>query len=398
MRVLLVGCGGVGGVVAAALSRAGVALDIVTGNQSISSAIAERGLRVRELDGKEWSVAPQRPAVVKLAELYGLAKALPSEHAQGYDLCLFATKTTILDSVLAEVAPILSPDGAVVLLQNGLPEERAEAVVGEERVIGCVVGWGATLLEPGLSARTSRGGMQLGRRLLGASATTDRRLQDALELFGRAFETRRCDNLDGVRWSKLAINCATSTLGAAGGHTLGRMLRQRFVRRLALEIWAELCAVARAHGVRMAKVAGTLDIERLAITEAERQKKVGSPGLFLKHSLLFGLGLKFRRMRSSMAVAIERGRRPEIDYLNGEVARRGELLGIATPVNRALVRLIHDIVATEKQPGLNTLYELYLHHCAPQQPPQPRLPPVPPSQRGGAGRSPLSELAVDPRR
>ena len=78
------------------------------------------------------------------------------------------------------------------------------------------------------------------------------------------------DDLRPSRWSKLAINCATSTLGAAGGDTLGRLLRHRFVRRLALEVWSELTAVAAKTGVRMAKVAGTLDIARLALTEAER--------------------------------------------------------------------------------------------------------------------------------
>jgi 2-dehydropantoate 2-reductase len=121
--------------------------------------------------------------------------------------------------------------------------------------------------------------------------------------------------------------------------------------------------VARVEGVQLAKVAGTLDINKLAITHAERRLRVGSPSLFLKHSVLFAIGLKFRRMRSSMAVAISRGRTPEIDFLNGEIVRRGERLGVATPVNRALVALIHDIVAGKAKPGLNTLYDVYRRTC-----------------------------------
>jgi 2-dehydropantoate 2-reductase len=377
MRILLLGCGGIGGIVAAELIRAAVRkdaaldIDLVTGNAAIRDAVAQHGLRVRNLDGQEWSQATPRPPVASLSEL---ASAAGGGAAGPYDLVLLCTKTTTLESALRDALPLLSGSAQVVLLQNGLPEERAEALVGPERVIGCVVGWGATLIEPGFSARTSRGGLQIGRRL---PCTDDSALERVAVLLRSAFETRIVKDFAGVRWSKLAINCATSTLGAAGGDTLGRMLRQRFVRRLAFEIWAELVAVSRPTGVRLAKVAGTIDIEKLAITEAERQLKVGSAALFLKHALLFGIGLKFRRMRSSMAVAIERGRRPEIDYLNGEIVRRGEALGIATPVNRALVALIHDIVAGKARPSLNTVYNIYLQHCTPRPPPRQLPPPSP---------------------
>ena len=180
------------------------------------------------------------------------------------------------------------------------------------------------------------------------------------ELLGRAIPTKIVDDLSGVRWSKLAINCATSTLGAIGGDTLGRLLAHRFVRRLVLEVWRELCAVADCEGVRLAKVAGTIDIAKLALSDDDKRHSVGSLPLFLKHSILLGIGLKFRRMRSSMAVAIERGRKPEIDWLNGEIVRRGAQHGVSTPLNRELVALVHDLVAKRTKPGLETLYGVYL--------------------------------------
>lgn len=354
MRVLLVGCGGIGGIVAASLARAGAAVDVVTGNADIQQALLRHGMRVRDLDGQEWATPPTGQVVVQAREL--------GSSARPYELCLLATKTTTLEGALQEVLPLLRPEADVVLLQNGLPEGRAERLLGPGRVIGCVVGWGATMLEPGFSARTSRGGLQLGRPRQ-KTATPDAGLRRASELLRQAFQTRIVDDLDGVRWSKLAINCATSTLGAAGGDTLGQLLRHRFVRRLALEIWGELSQVARHEGVKLAKVAGTLDIGKLAITPDERSLRIGSPRLFLKHSLVLAIGLKFRRMRSSMAIAIARGRTPEIDWLNGEIVRRGEEFGVATPVNRALVTLIHDIVAGRSKPSLNTLYDLYCRTC-----------------------------------
>lgn len=354
MRTLLVGCGAIGGVVGAMLARAGHDVTLVTGNQEIRDAVMERGLRVRELDGSEWAVRLRRPPVVAAAELAGEAP---------YDLCLLSTKTTTLEEAARGVVDgaLLRRGARVVCLQNGLPEDRVVPLVSPlgAGVIGCVVGWGASLIEPGLSARTSSGSFQMGRAIPGPGAETgaadDGLAEVAAFLSGAGLQARIVDNLPGVRWSKLAINCATSTLGAAGGDTLGRLLRRRFVRRLALEIFSEVSAVARAAGVRMTKVAGTLDIDRLALTEEERRLRVGSAGLLLKHSVLYLVGLKFRRMRSSMLIAIERGRRPEIDWLNGEVARRGAALGVRTPVNAGLVGLIHEIVGRRARPGVETL-------------------------------------------
>ena len=206
------------------------------------------------------------------------------------------------------------------------------------------------------------GALQLGRPRQ-KTATPDAGLRRASELLGQAFETRIVDDLDGVRWSKLAINCATSTLGAAGGDTLGQLLRHRFVRRLALEIWGELSQVARHEGAKLAKVAARSDIGKLAITPDERSLRIGSPRLFLKHSLVLAIGLKFRRMRE-----FDGDCHCPRSYARDRLAQRrdrtpGRGVCVATPVNRALVTLIHDIVAGRSKPSLNTLYDLYCRTC-----------------------------------
>ena len=98
------------------------------------------------------------------------------------------------------------------------------------------------------------------------------------------------------------------------------------------------------RGVRLEKVAGTLDLEWIALTDAERTAR-GSAGLTAKHALLLAVGLRYRRMRSSMLAAIERGRTPAVDFLNGEVAERGRAHGVATPLNARVVELVHAIAA-----------------------------------------------------
>jgi 2-dehydropantoate 2-reductase len=159
----------------------------------------------------------------------------------------------------------------------------------------------------------------------------------------------------GARWSKLALNCASSTLGAVGGVRLGALLRRRFVRRLVLEIWTEVAAVAAASGRTMVPIGGTFDIERMALTPEDRTRSAGSAALALKHALLLGIGLKYRSVRSSMLVALERGRSPEIDFLNGEVVRRGAKLRVPTPVNEQLVATVQRIFAGEERPSMNLL-------------------------------------------
>jgi 2-dehydropantoate 2-reductase len=206
------------------------------------------------------------------------------------------------------------------------------------------------MVEPGVMQRTSRGGVTLG----GAGT------ESIAKLLEPASPVVVTDDLAGVRWSKLAINCVTTTFGAIGGAPLGKLLAHRPIRRLALEVFAEVAAVAQASGVKVQPVGGTLEIDKIAITDAERALTIGSPSLAYKHSVLMAVGFKYRRLRSSMLYAIERGRPPEIDFLNGEIVTRGAALGVPTPVNAALVAQVGAIVRKEARseiPALRALHD-----------------------------------------
>ena len=166
------------------------------------------------------------------------------------------------------------------------------------------------------------------------------------------------ENLAGARWSKLAINCAISALGTIGGDRLGALMRHRFIRRLALEIMTEVVHVARKENIRLEKVSGTLDLDWIALTEGERTIP-GSPNLFAKHSLLLAVGARYRRMRSSMLAAIERGKPPAVDFLNGEIVERAAPHGIPVPINAACQTLIHKIARKEVSPSLETARAMF---------------------------------------
>jgi 2-dehydropantoate 2-reductase len=166
------------------------------------------------------------------------------------------------------------------------------------------------------------------------------------------------DNLSGVRWSKLGINCAVSTLGTISGGVLGKALKERHARRLALEILTEVVAVAQAENVVLEKVATTIDLKWLALSESET-RGLGSPGLLAKHALLLAVGARYRRVRSSMLAAIERGRPPAVDFLNGEIVERAQKHGLSARVNSVARDYVWSIARAERQASPETLHALY---------------------------------------
>ncbi|MCX5744912.1 MAG: ketopantoate reductase family protein [Proteobacteria bacterium] len=320
-RILVMGAGGIGGFVAATLTEIGAAVTAVSTNASIRAAVDATGYRVVD-EGEEHTV-----------------RGWVSQAPEGrYDLCILATQPPNVEEAARTALPHLNPDAAVVVLQNGLCEERIAAIVGEERVVGGIVAWGASMTEPGRYERTAAGGFTLGR-LSGVVDADVRKIAELLEAVG---PTTTTTNLRGARWSKLALNCAVSTLGTLAGEKLGPIVRVRKYRRLALELMTEAVQVARAEGVELEKVSGTLDLNWIALTEADRAARL-SASLTAKHALLLAVGLRYRRMRSSMLAAIERGRTPAIDFLNGEVVARGKKHDLPTPFNQRAVDAIWDI-------------------------------------------------------
>src|SRR5512139_766768 len=339
-RILLMGCGGIGGIIAARLLESGHEPLIITHNPAIAEAVNARGIVLHE-EGQR--------SVMRTAA----AVCIPDAPGQ-FDFIFLATQPPQVEEAARAAAPHLGPNGAMVCFQNGLCEQRVAAITGAHATVGAIVAWGGSMLQPGVYERTSGGGFVLGR-LDGATDPRLETLRTLLEPIGPVEVSR---NLRGARWSKLAINCAISSLGTIGGDRLGALMRYRFVRRLALEVMTEVVAVARARGVRLEKVSGTIDLDWVALDDTERQVS-GSASLVAKHALLLAVGARYRRLRSSMLVAIERGREPAVDFLNGEVVRAGAALGGPTPVNKRVRDWIHAIARRELRPGLELLRRLY---------------------------------------
>ncbi|MDP2305857.1 MAG: 2-dehydropantoate 2-reductase [Pseudomonadota bacterium] len=342
-RVLLLGCGGIGGTLAAHLTAAGANVCVVTRSAAVAEAVNRRGFRITGVG------APGAGHTIPGRVEVGIPAG-----AGPFDLAFLATQPTDLDVAARQAFAHLAPEGRLVTFPNGLPEERVARVVGDPtRVLGAIVGFGASHPEPGVFERTSKGGFAIGR----LDGQPDPALLSLAALLAPIAPVHVSDNLRGARWSKLAINAAVSSLGTLGGDRLGVLLRRRHARRLALEIITEVVDVARREGVRLQPISGTIDLDWLALSDAERSGV--SVSLLLKHAILMLVGFRYRRLRSSMLAALERGQVPPVAFLNGEVTARADAHGVAAPINRAVVARILELATGARRPAHAQLDALY---------------------------------------
>jgi len=341
-RILVVGAGGIGGVLTSYLVEQGRRVSCVARRKEIASALRERGPVLRDEHGER--------------EIRGELEVHLEAPASGeFDFVLLATQPDQVEEAARGARHLLAKDGAMVCFQNGLCEERIARIAGGERVLGGIIAFGASAPEPGVYERTSSGGFMLGRLDGRLDDPRLERLATALEAVGPVDLTA---NLRGARWSKLALNCAISSLGTIAGERLGPLVLHRFARRLALEVMTEAVHVARAEKVRLQKVSGTIDLEWVALTDAERSAPA-SPSLLAKHALLLAVGARYRRLRSSMLAALERGREPPVDFLNGEVVERARRHGISVPLNEAVVEAVKAIHRRHRSPSMDSLRALF---------------------------------------
>jgi 2-dehydropantoate 2-reductase len=140
----------------------------------------------------------------------------------------------------------------------------------------------------------------------------------------------------GHLYAKLIINSCITSLGAICGLYLGEMLAKKKVRKIFIEIIREAVLVADKMNIRLEIFGDNLDFNKYIkgnnfIAELRR------------HIFIMVIGFRYRKLKSSSLQSLERGKPTEVDYLNGYVVRNGEKLKIDVPVNKAIVRIIHEI-------------------------------------------------------
>jgi len=316
--ILVVGAGAVGGITAALIKKAGYDVAIVCRDRDFAARICNEGLSISGACG----IFTQRMK----------AWASIAEVTEKMDIVLHATKATEMIEAAHQLIPVLKPGGCLVSLQNGFCEDDLASVIGKDRVIGCVVGWGATTEQQGNMFMSSRGDFIIGY--------TDRNSDDHLKSISKILSTvvpvKISDNINGHLYSKLIINSCITSLGAMCGLYLGEMLLIKKARNIFIEIIREAVAVSEKMDIRLEVFGGKLNFSKFI----EKDNLIAE---VKRHVTLGIIGFKYRKLKSSSLQSLRRGRATEVDYLNGYIVRNADKYGVSVPVNQAIVRTIHEI-------------------------------------------------------
>lgn len=324
VKIAVVGAGAIGGITAAFLAKAGWDVELVCKHADAARKAASEGLHI-------FGICPEERVRVN-------AVARTGDLSGPKDLVFIATKAYDCVPAAREALPFLKPESAVVSLQNGICEEALEEVVGPDRTFGCVVAWGATMGSPGEMEKTSDGEFVIGR----IDSAPDPRLTLIQGALNDAAPTRISDNIMGELYSKLIINSCINTLGVVAGLPLGRLLAIKKVRNIFFGLMCEAMAVAQAMGIKVAAGGGG------KLDYYDFLKGSGYLSRLRRHLIVRIVGFKYRRIRSSSLQSLERGRKTEIDYLNGYICQKGRQHGVPTGLHDALVTMVKEIESGQR--------------------------------------------------
>ena len=298
MKIAVMGAGAVGCYYGGMLARAGHEVVLVGRPQHVQ-AFNKTGLRLQ---------------AQSFDETIPVQASIDAAIAAGADLVLFCVKSTDTETAGVQLRPYLRPDTLVLTLQNGTDNaDRLRSVIPQP-VAAAVVYVATEMAGPGHVRHHGRGEL-----VIEPSARSEAVAQ---ALIAAGVPTQISDNVRGALWLKLILNCAYNALSAVTQLPYGQIVQGQGIAEVIRNLVAECRAVAAADGVALV---GDVDAAVRLIAET------------------------MPTQYSSTAQDLARGKSSEIDHLNGFIVRRGQVLGIATPVNLTMHALV-KLVEQKKEP------------------------------------------------
>ena len=336
MHVVVAGAGGIGGAIAGEVALSGGEVSVIDGWGEHVEAIRADGLRL---------VGPDSTGDRRVR--------LPAWHTGEWprlapiDVLVIAVKAFDNRWLVPLLAPRLADDATVISAQNGVNEPLLAELLGPERVIGAVVLFPAAVVEPGRVRLDWQPTLQIGE----LDGTRTDRLARVSSALGEGIDTPVSDNIWGAIWSKLVMNCMSNPVNAALGGRARDCREQPGPRRVSLACGSEAVAVGQASGHAIEPVSG---IEAQLILTGGAGGPEGAELVAKWETTAAELG----DVKGSMPTDIEQGRKTEIDSFSGFVSQEGERLGIPTPANDAVFKMVREIESGRRTPGPQNLDEL----------------------------------------
>jgi 2-dehydropantoate 2-reductase len=313
VRVAVLGAGAVGSYFGGMLARSGAQVVLIARPPHVE-AIRANGLFLDTASFQE------RVAVEASTE---------TSAARDAHVILFCVKTTDTEEAARSLAPYIAKGAIVVSLQNGVDNIARIRLASGIDALPSVVYIAAALPEPGHVKHSGGGRLVVGEPAgySGSESSGLSRAESVSSLFTAAeVPCSVSQDIEAELWRKFIMNCAGNAVTAITQTSYAQAVRNAPIRDVLGQVIAETVGVARASGVRLPEVD------------------------FISQGLKFleGVGSE---ATSSTAQDLARGKRTEIDSLNGYVVRRGKELGIATPANLtlfALVKLLEEKLVDQR--------------------------------------------------
>ena len=340
-KIVVVGAGAIGGYAGGHMARGGEDVTLIDPWPEHVDHMNRHGLRLDGVTRQECCVVPVK--AIHLTEVQALAKGRP------VDIAFISVKSYDTEWATALIAQYLAPDGFVVSLQNCMNEETVARVAGAERTLGCIASIvAAELVAPGHIQRN----VPLGDEEHAAFHVGEmhgritERAREVAALLRNADSAKVTTNLWGERWSKLIVNGMRNGLSAATGLSGKERDSNPKTRDISLRLAAEAIRVGWALGYQIEKIAGVTAEKLVAGVDGDPKARAE-----VDADLDRQIALRSDDQRPSMGQDMRKGRRTEIDLINGLIAAKGDETGVPTPVNKALVAAVKRVEQGEIAPG-----------------------------------------------
>lgn len=332
-RIAVLGVGAIGSIIGGYIGHSGRDIDLIDMWPNNVNTINRDGLTVNTLDG-------DFVANSKAFHIGDVASKNPC-----YDLVFLCVKSYDTEWGVRFVQNYLKPTGIIVSAQNGINDEKIASMVGYSRAIGCVVTLGADLRDAGHVTRTSavhRPAFTVGE-LNGMVTDRVKELASILSPVGPVSLT---SNLWGARWSKLTVNAMSNPVAGLTGLGSSGIRLNLQTADVSIRIAIESVKVGQELGLEIDDINGM------------PAKLFANPGKSELEQIKFKLKESTKGLgdgRPSLLQDVLKGRRTEVDFLNGYIRDKGNEINVDTPVNEAIVRLIHEIETGKLEPSIDNI-------------------------------------------
>jgi 2-dehydropantoate 2-reductase len=358
-EILVFGAGAIGALTSAYLTRGGIPVSLIDPWFQSVETIRRSGLHVRRIDDEFIS----QPRAIHIDEMGLIERPI--------DLLILALKAYDTEWATRLVAPYLAEGAVVLSAQNGMNEDRIARIVGPERVLGCVVAMSGFLGATGEVIGTTRlsGNALLLGELGGPRGSRPDQLAALLAPLGRIMVV---DDIWAALWSKLLLNVMLNALAGITGLMTDAIWKDRRMVALMVQLGGEAILVAEGQGRSAANLTPRETPTGLSPTpDAIKAAYLGDDAAFEEIVRAYAAMAAGRtggeEGKASLLQDIIRGRRTEIDYLNGYVVAEGRRLGIDTPANVAISDMVHEAELGKLTPGVHHAEGL-LREFAPRTP------------------------------